>query len=196
MKNKMMRKRVVFLGALGLLCAMSGCGKTSGNGQEEEIIRIEASADDDGQQKESGRSDEKGQPDAGSEPQTEQEAMAKDSSADRPDNAQDETELEGDVISIGEDSMVVSKIDTYVEDGNAVAVSDLSEDAALITVFFSENTEFIVKTVKNGGVNGGSDVEKKAGTSADLQEGRTVLMTGSCEGEDFRAEQVIIYHFV
>lgn len=113
-----------------------------------------------------------------------------------------ETELEGSVKSVGENSIVISKIHQYVDEnsGNGAAKIAVNYvgggDSELITVYFSENTRFVVRTVKNGGVNGDSDVEDRDGTVSDVQEGNTINMTGGYEGEDFRAEQIIIYRFV
>jgi len=188
MRNRRTEKLAVCLAGVAVMCAMTGCAKVSGGteGQEEEVIRIEASADNAGEQHESGQQEQKS------------DYVEDGKTDDASDNVQDETELEGDVRSIGEDSMVVSKIFTYTEDGKDMAVSYVGEgpDAELITIYFSENTEFIVRTVKNGGVNGDADVEDEAGAFSDIQEGRTVRMTGVYEGEDFRAEQVIIYNFI
>lgn len=205
MKNKKTGKWMVFMGAFGLMCMMSGCGKVSESTEkrEEDIIKIEATADDSGQQeqKDEHAEEEKtneAQEAGGNPAQAEPETASGESSNDMPDNTQYETELEGTVKSIGEGSMVVSKIFTYTEDGKDIAVSYVGDgpDDALITVYFAENTEFIVRTVKNGGVNGDSDVEDRAGSVSDILEGNSVLMTGSYEGEDFRAEQVVIYNFV
>ena len=53
-----------------------------------------------------------------------------------------------------------------------------------------------MRTVKNGGVNGDSDVTESAGTVSDIRENDTVIMTGGYEGADFHAEQVVIYNFI
>lgn len=203
MRNKKTGKTAVCLGCiLMMMCAVTGCaeGSESTQGQEEEIIRIEDSMDVGGQQEtneEAGGENVSAQTaDEDREVQAESETASEDKNNHTPDNTQDETELTGDVISIGEGSMVVNQVFTYEQDGADIAVSDMSENAVSINVYFSENTEFIVRTVKNGGVNGDADIENEAGTSDDLQERSTVLMTGGYEGEDFHAKQVIIYHFV
>lgn len=198
MKKRMKAgKLAVLLGVFGLMCAVAGCAKASekAEGQEEDVIRIEASTDenaaqdegaaqsgDDGQEQEINQEEER-------KAETDPESMAQIS---------DESELEGNVKSIGEDSMVVSKIFTYTEDGEDMAVSyaEGSPDEVLITVYFSEDTEYIVRTVKNGGVNGDSDVEDRSGALSDIQERNSVLMNGSYEGEDFHAVRVVIYNFV
>lgn len=207
MKNRKAGKLTVCLGcAVMMACMVTGCaaGSTGAEEPREEVIRIEDSTEESRLQKEN----EQEQQDDSAENEKTDSAKRNDEQAEEaqeagdgamPAQTEDETELNGDIISIGENSMVVSKIFTYAVDGNEeaeVAVSVMSEDAVLITVYFSENTEFIVRTVKNGGVNGEADAENSAGTSADLQERKTVLMTGGYEGEDFHAEQVVIYNFV
>lgn len=201
MKNgKKTGRLTILLGALGLMCMLTGCTKTSekADGREEDIIRIEASMDESTRQNDGSQQEQKDEHEKNAKMEEEQEADSE-AMAQIPDESdQAQAELEGDVRSIGEDSMVVSKIFTYTEDGEDIAVSyaEESPDAILITIYFSENAEFIVRTVKNGGVNGDADVENRAGTFSDIQEGKTVRMTGGYEGEDFRAEQVIIYQFI
>lgn len=189
MKNRMKAGRLaVLFGAFGLTCAMTGCAESGekAESRKEEVIRIEASTDENAAQNESGQA------------QTVPETASGENIDNMPDSEQDENELEGDVRSVGEGSMVVSKIFNYAEDGNQIAVSYAEDgpDAVLISVYFSEDTEYIVRTVKNGGVNGDSDVEDRAGALTDIREGNTVLMNGSYEGEDFHAVQVIIYNFI
>ncbi len=205
MKNGMKAgKLAVLLGAFGLMCTLTGCTKAGekAEGQEDEVIRIEASADENaaqnesGQQSDDGRQEQKDDQNEDMKEETDPETMEQ--TSDESGQSQDGNELEGNVRSVGEDSMVVSKVYTYTEDGNDVAVAYAEEgaDDELITVYFSEDTEYIVRTVKNGGVNGDSDVEDRSGTLSDIREGNSVLMNGSYEGEDFHAEQVIIYNFV
>lgn len=50
--------------------------------------------------------------------------------------------------------------------------------------------------MKNNGVNGDEDVETREGSLADINEGTVLNMTGSYQGDDFYAEQVVIYKFV
>lgn len=205
MKNGMKAgKLAVLLGAFGLMCTLTGCTKAGekAEGQEDEVIRIEASADENaaqnesGQQSDDGRQEQKDDQKEDMKEETDPETMEQ--TSDESGQSQDGNELEGNVRSVGEDSMVVSKVYTYTEDGHDVAVAYAEEgaDDELITVYFSEDTEYIVRTVKNGGVNGDSDVEDRSGTLSDIREGNSVLMNGSYEGEDFHAEQVIIYNFV
>lgn len=114
----------------------------------------------------------------------------------QPDNEQPQfdTELEGSIESIGDNSVVINQIVTGEEDNVAIAYG--GSDKILITVYFSEETEFEVRTVKNSGVNGDADIEKRQGAFSDLKKDAIIHMTGSYEGEDFHAKQVIIYNFV
>ncbi|MDE7275694.1 MAG: hypothetical protein K2N98_02385 [Lachnospiraceae bacterium] len=215
MKNGMKAgKLAVLLGAFGLMCTMTGCTKAGekAEGQENEVIRIEASADENAAQNESGQQSDDGKQEQKDDQKEEEQkndqkedmkeetdSETMEQTPDESSQSQDGNELNGSVRSVGEDSMVVSKVYTYTtEDGNDVAVgyAEGGPDDELITVYFSEDTEYIVRTVKNGGVNGDSDVEDRSGTLSDIREGNSVLMNGSYEGEDFHAEQVIIYNFV
>ena len=97
----------------------------------------------------------------------------------------------------------MSKIHTYTDENSECAVAEIAVDygdgvagAELITVYFSENTGFIVRTVKNGGVNGDSDVEKTEGSFADIQEKTSVNAKGYYENGDFWADTIIIFRFV
>ena len=63
MKNGMKAgKLAVLLGAFGLMCTLTGCTKAGekAEGQEDEVIRIEASADENAAQNESGQQSDDG----------------------------------------------------------------------------------------------------------------------------------------
>ncbi|MCM1388318.1 MAG: hypothetical protein NC231_13400 [Bacillus sp. (in: Bacteria)] len=102
-------------------------------------------------------------------------------------------ELDGSIESIGENSVVINQ--TFHPSENE-SVSYIGSAETLVTVYFSEETEFEVWTVKNGGVNGDADIEKQQGTFSDLKLDVGLNMTGWYEGNDFYAEKVIIYNFV
>lgn len=111
------------------------------------------------------------------------------------DNTQTQTdsELEGNIESIGNNSVVINKTFNLSEN---MAVSYGDSEKVLITVYFSEETEYEVWTVKNSGVNGDSDIEKRQGAFSDLKEQTSIKLTGGYEGNDFHAKQVIVYQFV
>lgn len=106
-----------------------------------------------------------------------------------------EETISGNVKSIGDNSIVLSKAED-ISDSEMATPAEGSPDEDLVTVRFSENTEFIVSTVKNGGVNGDSDVESRKGSFSDLKEQSSLSLTGSYDGKDFLASQVILYIFV
>ncbi len=116
--------------------------------------------------------------------------------SNQPSQAQEslkeDTEWEGVVESIGDNSIVASKI--AVED-DKVAVYAYDSDEK-VTVYFSAETTYEIQTIKNGGVNGDADVEKQQGAFSDIKEQSSVTLTGSYQGDDFYAEHVVIYQFV
>lgn len=116
--------------------------------------------------------------------------------SNQPSQAQEsmkeDTEWEGVVESIGDNSIVASKI--AVED-DKVAVYAYDSDEK-VTVYFSAETTYEIQTIKNGGVNGDADVEKQQGAFSDIKEQSSVNLTGSYQGDDFYAEHVVIYQFV
>ena len=124
----------------------------------------------------------------------------KDGQEDQPEGtaAPVERELEqlyGNVKSIAQGSFVISQ--AFEEGENVmVAPGEGSEDETLVTVYVSESTQYEVKTVKNGGVNGDADVEKSGGSFADLHEDVSVELTGYYEGEEFYAEHICVMKFV
>ena len=107
---------------------------------------------------------------------------------------QSDIELDGDIESIGDNSVVINEVFHPSED---VAVSyENVEEKVLITVYFSEETKFEVWTIKNGGVNGDADAEKRQGAFSDLKQNTYISMTGSYSGNDFYAKQVIIHYYI
>ena len=129
------------------------------------------------------------------QPQADNEQLQPDSIPTQADNpqTQSDSEIDGSIESIGNNSVVINK--TFYPSEN-VAVSYGDSDKVLITVYFSEETEYEIWTVKNSGVNGDSDVEKQQGAFSDLKEQTSIKLTGSYEGNDFHAQHVIIYQYV
>ena len=114
---------------------------------------------------------------------------------------QSDTELSGSIRTIDTGSFVVSQsFDLSTEDGDAGAITVMpaegSEDEVLITVHVSENTSYEIHTVKNGGVNGDSDVEKTDGSFSDLQEGNSIDATGYYQDGDFWADEIILFRYI
>lgn len=122
--------------------------------------------------------------------------------ADNPDeadsfyNADSATELDGDVRSIGESSVVLSKIfseTTESDEGTVWILSSLGGDnEVLVTVYFEENADYIYKTIRNGG----KDVDTREGSFSDIKEGMILLLNGRYVGKDFYADHVEIDNVV
>jgi len=157
-----------------MLASLAGCGKTAGEVTPPAVEPITAEPD----------SDENAEP--------------------APQNniaPQSDTELEGNVKSIGEDSFVVSQIFTMPSEDSEeaeimIAPAEGSADEVLITVHVSENTLYQIHTVKNGGVNGDADVEKTDAGFTDIREKNSITALGYYKDNDFWADNIIIYRFV
>lgn len=121
-----------------------------------------------------------------------------------PQNAfapQSDSELDGTVKTTGTDSFVVSQSFTMPSENSEsseimVAPAEGSEDEVLITVHTTGDTAYFIHTVKNGGKNGDSDVEKTDAGFGDIQEKVSVNAKGHYEDGDFWADSIIIYRFV
>ena len=116
---------------------------------------------------------------------------------------QSETELTGSVRTVGTDSLVISQsfeMGTTEGDGVTgdimVAPAEGSPDEVLITVHVTHQTTYEIKTVRNGGVNGDSDVDVSAGSFSDIQTGLSLSFEGHYENGDFHADSVSIYRFL
>lgn len=108
--------------------------------------------------------------------------------------SQSDSELDGSIESIADNSMIINK--TFHPSANVSVTYEDASEKVLVTVYFSEETEFEVWTVKNGGVNGDADTEKRQGAFSDLKHDAHVDMTGSYDGNDFNAKHIIIYNYV
>lgn len=86
----------------------------------------------------------------------------------------------------------------FQEEGEEIAVAPMEggPDETLITVKVLEQTEYEIKTVKNGGVNGDSDVQTAQGSFSDLEDEILVDVLGHYEQEEFVAVKIILYRFV
>ncbi|NBH27720.1 hypothetical protein D3Z60_18530 [Lachnospiraceae bacterium] len=108
--------------------------------------------------------------------------------------------LEGNIKSIGNESVVVCKSYTMEAEDGLVMVSsaDESGNETLVTVNFTEDMKWELHTVKNGGINGDADVTISEASFSDLKEGVSVKMTGYyvTEEKEFTADSVVIYCFV
>ena len=125
-----------------------------------------------------------------------EESISQSNSEESTNNAQlqSDIKLDGDIESIGDNSVVINEV-FHPSDNVSVSYENV-EEKVLITVYFSEETEFEVWTIKNGGVNGDADTEKRQGTFSDLKQDTYISMTGSYSGNDFYAKQVIIHYYI
>ena len=172
-------KTVIILCAMSLM-AVTGCGEKAA--QPVTVVDVEKT-------------------DLGKEQVPEEEAVT-----EPPETGntvkEDTQELEGTVRSIGDAGIVVSKTFTEEteEEGVLLAVEPLegSGDEVLITVSFSENTKYMLHTVKNGGINGDSDVTKTEASLSDIKEGLSVALSGyfTIPDKEYVADSVIIYKFI
>lgn len=96
-------------------------------------------------------------------------------------DAGEETELNGLIAEVPEDSddsFLIEKL--VVEQENGVDIIGTDPDGTKITVVYSDETNFVKRTVRDGGDN----TEEKEGSAADLQEGFTVEAKGSYGGDN------------
>ena len=107
-------------------------------------------------------------------------------------DSEEGAKLSGIVVSIDENSIVVNE--TLAEESDGVLFVGASGKD--VTVYFSENADYVFKTVKNSGVNGDADVESREGSFADIREKLTIEMTGFYREGDFIAEHVVISNFI
>lgn len=177
-------KAAIYLCTALLLAAAPGCG-TLGKGTA-------APAGTETERRDSAKGTEKNH----SETTANTSGAEKSDSETNASTSGTEETISGNIKSIGDNSIVLSKAEDISDQEMIIAPAEGSPDEELVTVRFSENTEFIVSTVKNGGVNGDSDVESRKGSFSDLTEQSFLDLTGSYEGKDFMANQVILYIFL
>lgn len=111
--------------------------------------------------------------------------------------AQETAKLLGDVVSVGDNSAVISQAFEEEDEGATVmwAPAEGSEDEVLVNVIFTADTQYEYKTVKNSGINP-EDIEVRAGSFSDIKEELSLDMTGSYQGNDFYAVKVSISEFI
>lgn len=191
-------KAAIYLCAALLLAAAPGCG-TSGK-DTAAPAGTETDNRDSAPDTEKNDSDSYGNPRQNSKDTPSEADMPEDSSSQPGSEPQSgpvgaEETISGEVKSIGDNSIVLNQAEVVSDQEMEIMVGD-SPDAKLVTVRFSENTEFVVSTVKNSGINGDSDVESREGSFSDIKEQSSLELTGSYEGEDFVASRVILYIFL
>ncbi len=109
-----------------------------------------------------------------------------------PPNKEGEESLSGKVRSIGENSVVISKI--FVEDsgdGNSSIVilpGEGGREEELVTVNFTDATEFYHWTIKSGG----GDIDMRESSFSEIAVDSGLEMSGNYDGDTFIARKVII----
>ncbi len=108
-------------------------------------------------------------------------------------------ELEGNVRSIGVDSFVAARAETWSE-GDAqymtASAPGYENEEDLITVHVDQNCVWEFKTVKNGGINP-EDVSTREGSFTDLKEGIAINSKGSWQDDgSFLADSIVMMIFV
>lgn len=146
------------------------------------------------------------QADIGAENDAAKEAERDSSQGDSEQQTQDvqqssvgSAELEGDVLSVNQDSFVVSQIETWTEGDASYAVDaapGYEEEEKRITVHVTGNCVYQYQTVKNGGIDP-EDVSTREGSFSDLQEGILVTMKGNWQDDgSFLADSVVMSEIV
>ena len=178
MKNK---RVTAYLCASLLLFMVTGCGKSDEylDVSKVDVIKVDNVTDTNSEVNSNHQN-------------SDEESGSKESANDQPDKEQ--MQLDGDIEGIGDNSVVINEV--FHPSENVSVSYEATEEKALITVYFSEETKFEVWTAKNSGVNGDADTEKRQGTFSDLKQDTYVSMTGSYSGNDFHAKQVIIHYYI
>lgn len=169
-----------------ILCALllGGCGKETA--AEEGPAQTAAQQEQTEYQEQAAKEDGNSQ---GREDETD-EAAEKDR-LERDDPTAQSVTWEGVVESAGAGSFTVSEIFTEtMEDGAMIAVAQLGDENKKLTeVCYTDQTIFTVRTTYNGGMSHSDS----AGSGADLKKDVSCVLTGSWDGDVFRASEVVIY---
>lgn len=183
---KKQRSKSVFICAVLLITAVTlgGCGDPDIKVEERSPILEDAD-----------RTDTDNLPDGQRVNQSEEsqeEEVKEENLLSENGDSEEGAKLSGIVVSIDENSIVVNE--TLTEESDGVLFAGASGED--VTVYFSENADYVFKTIKNSGVNGDADIESREGSFADIREKLTVEMTGFYREGDFIAEHVIISDFI
>ena len=103
---------------------------------------------------------------------------------------QGEEHLSGKVRNLGDNSVTISKI--FVEENENSDIVYLPEEGSqeeeLVTVNFTDDTEFHFWVIKSGG----GDIDMRESSFSEIQEGFGLEMYGNYDGDSFIASKVII----
>lgn len=207
-KRKLARKGMILSAACGfLLATAAGCGKTEEEGLQIEAMEIgqedtgsDAPEDAGAENAESDAPEDAGQENTGNASEDNAGENAGTADKEKKDAAQSvgNEEIVGEVKRLSEDSFVISKVETWSEDGASFAASaapGYEEEENLITIHVAESCAYEYKTVKNGGVNP-EDISAREGSFTDLKEKLTVIIKGSWQEDgSFLADHIEMEEF-
>lgn len=169
-----MKKRKIFLCLTLSLLLLAGCGKDTGTVQE--LNNTNESGDNE-------NTPDNADAGAAGEKDPEEELFS-----------DTEEELEGMVQSVGESSVVISRIfsEESEEDGLYYVYSpgEGSDEEELITVSVTDDTKYRVRIIENGG----EDATEKEGEFADIKKDLMIKVTGYMDdaGKEMRASEIVI----
>lgn len=197
----MRNKKIAAYICIGLLLMTAGCGNSDSDMYVSKADTINFNDEDIEKNSSNSQTDEES---ANNRQSNEENNNLQDDNNNQPNSSNNENEnnyqsanedsiLDGNIVSIESNSVIINKTFNL---SSTTAVAYGGNDAVFVTVYFSEETNYEVWTVKNSGVNGDSDIDKREGTFSDIKEELSVNMMGFYEGDDFYAKQVIIYNFV
>lgn len=182
MKNKIMKSKKIMAAAaaMAMLAASAGCEAAGTEPTEVPAIHVGESeqAQESGVLRENTQTEENVPEDS-----TQPEKFR------QPEEEQDY--LSGKVREIGDNSVIISK--TFIEDdgqsGSLVYIPEKgSADEELVTIRFTDDTEFEYWTIKGGGAG----IERREGSFSDISVDTGLEAYGYYEGGVFAAQRAII----
>ena len=176
-------------GLVFLMCLAVGCSEKES--EEASAVSIE-NIQDTGKTVGENKAENEATPDNSAQPEEDVKQEEEETVYKISPNKEGEVSLSGKVRSIGQNSVVISKI--FVEeseDGNGSIVflpGEGDREEELVTVNVTDATEFHHWTIKNGG----GDIDMRESSFSEIEVGSGLEMSGYYEGETFIASKVII----
>lgn len=171
-----------------------------GSGQSQETAPVaaedESAASSAAQEESVQPEEESGQSQKTAPAAAEQENVPPENAADGSDETAVQEEqsepIEAVIESVGENSFTARELYTEkLESGVMIMIDDnQNENRKIIEVTYTDQTVFTVRTTRNSGMEHRDSV----GSSADLKEEVSVVLTGSRDGDIFRASEILIYN--
>lgn len=185
----MMKGRYYYIAVFAIagLAVMGGCGKAGSEAEWETVSMVENIPEEKERKADEGEAGEDGRKEEGAEGGADME----DSIVWDEIKGEGIKTVEGDVESIGEGDFVIARIYTgSLKDGGDIMVAgaDGAEDKELITVRYNDEVKVSVRTSTDGMTS-----TEREGSVEELEKGSNVTLTGSWEGEIFRADEISIF---